>query len=145
MSVAVHAVNAYLCTYTDINECLFDYLNDCHENSTCNDTEGSYHCTCDVGFSGDGMDCSDVDECITNTAGCDSNAHCVNSIGSYNCYCSPGYSGNGLVCEGKKVVTPDLVPSPPPTHTHIMPAYNSVESDIDMNICDWSIHLHRHQ
>ena len=39
----------------DINEC--ERENDCHVNATCFNTPGSYNCTCDVKFSGDGFEC----------------------------------------------------------------------------------------
>ena len=40
----------------DIDEC--NGVNDCHANSTCDNTIGSYSCTCDTGFTGDGKTCS---------------------------------------------------------------------------------------
>ena len=39
----------------DIDECLNQ---SCHLNATCNITVGSFICTCDVGYSGDGLNCS---------------------------------------------------------------------------------------
>jgi hypothetical protein len=42
--------------YLDTNECLQD--SPCHANATCNNTEGSYLCTCDPGYSGDGFTCN---------------------------------------------------------------------------------------
>ena len=44
----------YKCTIlvTDINEC---DTNRCDSNAVCTDTVGSYMCTCNVGFSGDGL------------------------------------------------------------------------------------------
>ena len=39
---------------SDINECDFD---PCHVSATCTDTHGSYICTCDNGFTGDGLTC----------------------------------------------------------------------------------------
>jgi hypothetical protein len=42
--------------YLDTNECLPD--SPCRANATCNNTEGSYICTCDSGYSGDGFTCN---------------------------------------------------------------------------------------
>ena len=109
----------------DVNECL---VNDsCHFNATCNNTDGSYICTCDSGYSGNGHNCtgenrrisialkkgrkalsnvkfqifsSDINECQTDTP-CHSNAWCNNTDGSYTCECVPGYSGDGFNCTGK--------------------------------------------
>ena len=39
----------------DIDDCA---SNPCHGNATCNNTIGSFICTCDDGFSGDGFNCS---------------------------------------------------------------------------------------
>ena len=39
----------------DINECL---TSPCHPNATCNNTDGSYICSCDMGYSGDGFNCT---------------------------------------------------------------------------------------
>ena len=43
--------------YTDINECDMGSAN-CDGNAACNDTDGSYECFCNTGFSGDGFVCS---------------------------------------------------------------------------------------
>jgi hypothetical protein len=42
--------------YLDTNECLPD--SPCHANATCINTHGSYICTCDSGYSGDGFTCN---------------------------------------------------------------------------------------
>ena len=42
---------------TDINECISGSAV-CHDNATCTNTDGSYECTCDTGFSGDGFNCT---------------------------------------------------------------------------------------
>ena len=41
--------------FLDVNECVT--VSPCHTNATCNNTEGSYRCTCDYGYSGDGLSC----------------------------------------------------------------------------------------
>ena len=40
----------------DTNECQTG--SPCHSNAICNNTDGSYICTCDSGYSGDGFTCS---------------------------------------------------------------------------------------
>jgi hypothetical protein len=40
----------------DTNECQPN--SPCHSNATCNNTQGSYICTCDSGYSGDGFTCN---------------------------------------------------------------------------------------
>ena len=47
----------------DINECLSDE-NNCHSNATCSNTFGSFVCTCDAGYTGNGKLCVDIDECL---------------------------------------------------------------------------------
>ena len=41
---------------TDINECEAGIVS-CDTNAECNNTDGSYTCSCSSGFSGDGMSC----------------------------------------------------------------------------------------
>ena len=43
--------------YVDINECLSDTLNNCHENAQCINTAGNYTCSCKPGYTGDGVNC----------------------------------------------------------------------------------------
>jgi len=60
---------------------------------------GSFVCTCIQGYSGDGITCSDIDECATVTHNCHGVAHCYNNEGSFTCSCREGYIGDGLACE----------------------------------------------
>ena len=39
---------------SDIDECISD---PCHSNATCNNTIGSFTCTCVSGYTGDGFEC----------------------------------------------------------------------------------------
>ena len=43
--------------YPDIDECANDASNNCSSNANCTDTIGSYDCTCNVGYDGDGFSC----------------------------------------------------------------------------------------
>ena len=42
--------------FTDINECKGNHS--CHANATCMNTKGSYVCTCHLGYTGNGSDCT---------------------------------------------------------------------------------------
>ena len=48
-----HQLNA-----VDVNECLNSSLNDCDMNASCMDTFGSYVCSCNDGYLGNGVNCS---------------------------------------------------------------------------------------
>ena len=41
----------------DIDECALSGSK-CHSNATCNNTDGSFQCTCNNGFSGNGTMCT---------------------------------------------------------------------------------------
>ena len=43
--------------FLDDDECVAE-LDNCHENATCNNTFGSFECTCIAGFDGDGVNCT---------------------------------------------------------------------------------------
>ena len=45
--------------YVDVNEC-DEGTAECHSNATCSNTVGSYDCTCVLGYSGDGFNCTSM-------------------------------------------------------------------------------------
>ncbi|XP_078352373.1 polycystin family receptor for egg jelly-like [Oculina patagonica] len=82
----------------DVNECE-DGTHDCdRELAICLNTEGSYTCQCRPGYTGDGTNCSDVNECISGDHNCHDLGVCTNNHGSFTCHCQRGYTGNGTWC-----------------------------------------------
>ncbi|XP_033918384.1 nidogen-2 isoform X4 [Melopsittacus undulatus] len=57
---------------------------------------GQPTCECLPGYTGDGISCSDMDECAKNP--CHPAAVCYNTPGSFSCRCQPGYEGDGFQC-----------------------------------------------
>ena len=112
-----------------MDECA-DKTHDCDINADCNNTLGSYECSCKDGYHGNGTNCSgyfvftfsevpfnksrnnrtysdgllfltlDTNECFDGIHHCDVNAECNNTLGSYKCACKDGFHGNGTNCRG---------------------------------------------
>ncbi|KAL3851659.1 hypothetical protein ACJMK2_015388, partial [Sinanodonta woodiana] len=76
----------------------------CHPaNGQCTNTDGSYTCSCKAGYGGNGVVCTDVNECAVGTNACDKRlgrGMCTNTDGSYVCSCSTGFilAPDGLNC-----------------------------------------------
>jgi len=66
-------------------------------------TNGSFTCACNHGYSGSGTQCDDVNECDTGDNQCSADAVCANNVGGYDCTCNPGYVSvsiiDGYECE----------------------------------------------
>ena len=53
-------VQSYCSSIADVNECSLNN-NGCHQNATCSNTQGSFACNCNKGFSGNGTYCTGKD------------------------------------------------------------------------------------
>ncbi|XP_075384219.1 uromodulin [Tenrec ecaudatus] len=73
----------------------------CHSNATCQQDGVATTCSCQAGFTGDGFQCVDVDECAApGMSTCWAGSSCVNTPGSYACLCPAGFRpapGRGCV------------------------------------------------
>ncbi|XP_012584394.1 PREDICTED: EGF-like module-containing mucin-like hormone receptor-like 2 [Condylura cristata] len=88
----------------DINECGPPATVSCGKFADCQNTDGSYYCTCIPGYelvSGGATfrnesenTCQDVEECKQNPKICKSRSICINTQGSYTCKCQPGFELN---------------------------------------------------
>jgi alpha-tubulin suppressor-like RCC1 family protein len=70
----------------------------CPTGATCADMPDGLACTCLSGYSGDGITCSDLDECAITPSRCSPDAACRNTPGSFACTCLAGFVGDGSYC-----------------------------------------------
>ncbi|CAH3179058.1 unnamed protein product [Porites lobata] len=84
--------------FQNVNECSAS-APVCDVNANCQNNIGSYVCSCNAGFTGDGNTCTDINECSFSPSVCDVNANCQNNAGSYTCSCNAGFIGDGNTCE----------------------------------------------
>ena len=83
-------------TVADIEDPMYG-VNNCHADTACVNVVGDYNRTRNTGYVGNGVQCSDFDECAdSNDNDCDVNAECDNIIRSYNCTCLDGWTGSGF-------------------------------------------------
>ena len=82
--------------------------NTCDKNARCQRIDGfNYSCTCNDGFTGNGKNCTNIDDCASSKAYCNNNdttstetcppcqnnATCHDMILTFNCTCLPGFDG----------------------------------------------------
>jgi len=60
----------------------------------------SFICTCSNGYSGNGNEYHDDNECELSTHTCDKNSRCSNIDGSFECSCNLGFNRDGFACDG---------------------------------------------
>nr|XP_046187905.1 nidogen-1-like [Oncorhynchus gorbuscha] len=77
----------------------------CDTNAACRPQEGiQFTCECSTGFTGDGRQCYDIDECREMLEICGSHAICNNQPGTFRCECGDGFQ---FASDGKSCVEVD--------------------------------------
>ena len=72
------------------DEC-YDGTHDCGSNSVCVNTCESFTCECADGYSGDGYQCCDANQCEVDNGGCGEFADCIEQCNGNTCACKEGY------------------------------------------------------
>ncbi|XP_076998667.1 pro-epidermal growth factor isoform X2 [Tamandua tetradactyla] len=81
---------------SDQDDCV---LMGCDAHAECVSERDNTRCQCLKGFSGDGKQCADIDECEMDVTVCPpTSSECLNTEGGYVCRCLEGYRGDGLHC-----------------------------------------------
>ena len=68
----------------DIDECAAT-PGPCAKEATCTNSWGAFVCVCGSGFGGDGVSCTDIDECASGSLVCPAGLDCFNVPGSAEC------------------------------------------------------------
>eukprot|EP00062_Callorhinchus_milii_P011931 gi/632958552/ref/XP_007895101.1/ PREDICTED: fibropellin-1-like [Callorhinchus milii] len=69
------------------DKCLPPFPFPCHKLAECINTGDNYTCQCYPGFTGDGKDCTDVNECNDKFICTSAKYECINTYGSFQCSC----------------------------------------------------------
>ncbi|XP_065190749.1 fibrillin-3-like [Sycon ciliatum] len=92
-----HCLKLSVCR-PNLDECSLG-IHSCAAEANCSNTQDSFTCMCNPGFTGTGMVCQDLDECSLGTHSCAAEANCSNTQGSFMCMCNPGFTGTGMACQ----------------------------------------------
>ncbi|XP_037829284.1 fibrillin-3 isoform X2 [Kryptolebias marmoratus] len=105
-SHCVNSPGAYVCsclngTIASNNTCVLPVAlcgPPCDSKGLCHHSPSGYQCVCDVGYNGDGLTCSDINECQMENICPENETECVNTPGSFSCVCRKGYTLNATQC-----------------------------------------------
>ncbi|XP_060896663.1 mucin-like protein [Labrus mixtus] len=75
----------YKCFEHDM--CIPPFSFPCHKDADCLSTKLNYTCTCRPGFTGDGKNCTDIDECAELSTCPNAKFECKNTPGAVDCFC----------------------------------------------------------
>lgn len=82
--------------------CSFNITSEkCSEHGELQKDGAHLECACKRGFTGNGVNCSDIDECQIGGHWCSKNAHCINTLGSHRCQCHQGFKDKIVPAAGK--------------------------------------------
>ena len=79
---------------TDVNECINAAagfaVDNCGALAACANTDGGFNCTCNAGYAGDGITCTNINECEGENI-CLTTQFCFDIPGDYICLCNGGF------------------------------------------------------
>ena len=87
------------------SNCSFNITSEkCSEHGEIRKDGAHLECVCKNGFIGNGVNCTDVDECKEGGALCPLHADCINTLGSHRCECRVGFKNILPPVPGQEVI-----------------------------------------
>ncbi|KAJ8040299.1 Fibropellin-1 [Holothuria leucospilota] len=111
----------------DVDECSDLNYYPCSPQASCQDTFGSFTCTCRAGYDGDGLQCSETNECSSDP--CLNKGECVNHVNGFSCTCNAGFAGAN--CETELPVLNAAPTSEDVSNTSITISWRTWDPDMD--------------